>query len=243
MATFTEYTDILPSPTYGYSFAGEDNSNTPGPGYASVKVSSEYPTIRSRTNSGRLISRAQAGHKFTVDISYNPMTRAEFEPINSFLQARKGQFLPFYVDLPQYTTPQDSTWNSSNYVNLMSPVANIAAGTSVFTITNGLYTLAQGYPRPGDMFTFSDPTNTAHEKAYMVTRTETNTTYNSNVGQPAVDDLRIQVSPFVQRAVDTSADLIFKNSLIKVVLASDVMEYSLETNNLFSFSLKLEEVQ
>lgn len=243
MPTFTEYTDILPTPTYGYSFAGEDNSNTPGPGYSSVKLSSEYPTIRSQTNSGRRITRSVAGHKFTIDLSYNPMTRAEFEPVNAFLQARKGQFLPFYVDLPQYTTPQDSDWNSSAYVNLMSPVSNVTAGTSIFTIRNGFYTLAQGYPRPGDMFTFSDPTNSSHQKAYMITRTENNTTYNSNVGQPGTDELRIQVSPFVQRDVDTSADLIFKNSLIKVVLASDIIEYSLETNNLFSFSLKLEEVQ
>ena len=38
-------------------------------------------------------------------------------------------------------------------------------------------------------------------------------------------------------------DFVFKNPLIKVILNNDIQQYSLNTNNLYQFSVNLDEVQ
>ena len=99
MATFTSFLDILPSPTQPIGTAGQAGG-TNGPGYASVTFSSEAPIQLSRTNSGRVITRSIAGHKWNINITYNPMTRDEFEPIYSFLLEKNGSLNPFFSMSP-----------------------------------------------------------------------------------------------------------------------------------------------
>ena len=109
MATFTEFTNILPDPNNAIGESGQAGG-TAGPGYSSVKLASEHQMMNTRTNSGRLISREVSGHKWNIDISYNPMTRDEFEPIYSFLLQKRGSLTPFFVSLPQYKAPRDTTF-------------------------------------------------------------------------------------------------------------------------------------
>ena len=89
MSAFTSFQNILPDPNNPISYAGDDDSasvgKANGPGFASVKFSSEQPLMRDRTNSGRILTRAIAFHKWKISITYNPMTRDEFEPIHNFL--------------------------------------------------------------------------------------------------------------------------------------------------------------
>ena len=40
------------------------------------------------------------------------MTREEFQPIYLFLLQRRGPLNPFFVSLPQYRTPQDTSFAS-----------------------------------------------------------------------------------------------------------------------------------
>jgi hypothetical protein len=74
-----------------------------------------------------------------------------------------------------------------------------------------------------------------------VTRVDTSI-INEN-GSPGDNHQLIQFIPALQRAVSSSASIIFNDPKFRVVLSSDVSEYSLNTNNLYSFSLKLEEAQ
>ena len=80
---FSTFQNILPDPNNTIGDAGQV-AGSAGPGFASVKFTSEQPTLRDRTNSGRLLARAIVSHKWKINISYNPMTRAEFEPIYNF---------------------------------------------------------------------------------------------------------------------------------------------------------------
>ena len=96
MATFTDFTNILPDPNNAIGESGQ-TGGTAGPGYSSVKLSSEHKMMNTRTKSGRLISREVSGHKWNISISYNPMTRAEFEPVYSFLLQKRGSLTPFFV--------------------------------------------------------------------------------------------------------------------------------------------------
>ena len=251
MAQFSEFQNILPSPSFKIGDAGQneaDGGTKEGPGYASVKLSSVQKTLRSRTNSGRYTARSAAYHMWKVDISYNPMTRAEFMPVYTFLLEKQGGLKPFYVSLPQYEAPQDTTFTN---VNDLQFSGGKIAGSTNFLVGN----LGTGGPTPGDLFNIVDSSDSNHKKAYIVTRVETNTDYLTGSGQPVPGTARIHCTPPLAKAVTNSSTLTFKKGsdlssppadnpgpLIKVV-AKDMQEYSLGTNNLYKFSLSLEEVQ
>lgn len=86
--------NILPDPNNLINTAGLD-SGTASPGFASVKLSSNQPIMRDRTRSGRLVSRAVSYHLWNIDISYNPMTKSQFNPIYGFLLEKQGSLKPF----------------------------------------------------------------------------------------------------------------------------------------------------
>jgi len=232
MAVFTSFLDTLPTPTYKIGTAGQAGT-IEGPGYASVKVDSVSQVMRDKTNSGRLIARAIAAHRWEVDIQYNPMTRAEFNPIASFLYEKQGALKPFYIELPQYY----QTGSPGTLTTTTLYAGNTYAMVSAASISPA--------PAPGDMFTVSDPANSNHTKAYMLTRVETNADYNSNIGgSPALGtQVRVHFTPPLQKNVSSGSSFVFNAPRIKVIQKSDVFSYSLGTNNLYSFSLSLEEVQ
>lgn len=241
MPATTDITNILPNPDNAFNIAGQDSGNDKGPGFQSVKLSSEHKINNSRTNSGRLISRDLSGHKWNIDINYNPLTREEFDPVYSFLLQARGTMKPFFVSLPQFKTLKDTNFNSFNNRNNFSPTAAHSAGLTELLVEESTFVLGtHGSPKPGDMFNIAD-TDSNHKKVYQVTRVETATHYTNAVG--ANNRLRVHFVPALQRNVTTSAKLIFTNPLFRVVLRNDVQEQSLGVNGLYSFSLKLEEAQ
>jgi len=240
MAVFTSFQDVLPDPNNNIGSAGQTAGNA-GPGFASVKITSEQPYMSTRTNSGRLLARAQAYHKYKINIKYNPMTRAEFEPIYTFLLQRRGPLNPFYVSLPQYRTPQNSDFAAHVATENLEVTAAHSAGSTIMTLDGSTYdTSTDSYPSPGDMFTING-TDSNHKKAYTVTRVETNADYKDI--QPGVNEARIHFVPGLAKAVSNNDDIVFHNPLIKVVRVGNIETYDLNTDNLYQFSLSLEEVQ
>jgi hypothetical protein len=225
MATFSEFLNILPDPNYKIGTAGESSSSgTAGAGFASIKLSSDAPIMRDRTNSGRLVSRSAAYHRWDIDISYNPMTREEFDPIFTFLLEKQGSLKPFFISLPNYRAGATNTTVSGG----------TSAGSSTLLILNTNCA-------PGDLFHIEDPFDSAHTKAYKVLRVEDTTTYNTTLGSPGTGNKRIHILPPLQKAVSSVAVVNFSTPLIKVIQSGDIQEYSLNNNNLYSFSLKVEE--
>jgi hypothetical protein len=235
------YMDILPDPNTrildsglaGVNTAGSETGNT-GPGFASVKFSSKQPTIVDRTRGGRVITRSVAGQNWDIAISYNPLTRAEFDPINSFLMAMQGSLKPFFVYLPQY-----SAFNAANTSNavLAADGSAVSAGKTYMKITYG----GAGTPQPGDIFNIIDTNNSNHLKTYMVTRYETSASHDSDVGELTSGVKRLSFNPPLQYEVSNGAELEFTNPKVRVINTGRSQEYSLNTNNLYKFSLKLEE--
>ena len=88
MASFTSFSNRLPDPNWGLNDAGDGHASnyTEGPGFASVTFTSRQPAAVSRTNSGRVTTRAIQGQNWRIKITYNPMTRTQFEPVYAFLQ-------------------------------------------------------------------------------------------------------------------------------------------------------------
>ena len=243
MATFSSFLDILPDPNNPIGISGQalatGSGGTNGPGFASVQFSSEAPIQVSRTNSGRVLTRAIAGHKWNIDLTYNPMTRDQFEPVYSFLLEKNGRLNPFFVKLPQQANSRNAAFTSANAT--ITTATTAAAGTG-FLLQAGHSTTETTQPQPGDMFTIADSNDSLHTKAYRVTRVLSNATYQSGGTQPSTSQRLIYFTPHLQRAVAQGATCDY-TPLVRVMLKGDVQSYSLATNNLFSFSLNLEEAQ
>jgi len=239
MAAFTTFGNILPNPSVKITYAGEQNaSGNAGAGYASVKLEGEYKTAMDVTNSGRLVSRANAAHSWKIDITYNPMTRTEFSPVYSFLLEKQGRLKPFYVTLPQHEASQNSSFSST-----LAFTANTGTGVTWIEVDG----YSTNPPRPGDLFTITDASNTNHNKAYMITRVEDSANYNSVIGGLAANELRLHITPQLQRYTYNNATLNLGQSAGTIpaikVIATDLVSYQLKTDNLYVFTLSLEEVQ
>ena len=249
MSTYSAYTNILPDPNNPIGEAGQAGG-TNGPGYSSVSLTSEHKMMNTRTNSGRLVSREISGHKWNIDISYNPMVRDDFEPVYSFLLQKRGSLTPFFVSLPQYKAPRDPAFatfvlNSGGTPRTFTMAAGATAGATTILITNSSYDKDNnGKAKPGDVFTIesSDPN---HKKVYQVTRVEDDETYESGTTGPTATQLRVHFIPALQRSVLTgvASKIHFNDPKFRVILKNDIQQYELNTQNLYSFSLKLEEAQ
>ena len=239
---FTNHLNILPDPNNPIGDAGETGGGTAGPGFASVQLTSDQPTLKDLTNSGRLLGRAIARHRWKISINYNPMTQAEFMPVYSFITNRRGSIKPFFVSLPQHRVPQDTTFASYSTNNNLEAIASYPAGaTQAIIAKTGYNNSTNKTPSPGDLFTI-DGTDSNHKKTYMVTRVETTANYQTGTTQPSATQVKIDFMPGFAKAVAGGDDFVFHNPLIKVI-AQDIQQYSLNTNNLYSYKLDLEEVQ
>ena len=234
---FSAFANRLPDPNFKITEAGENsNSGTAGPGFASVKFTANQPVSFSRTNSGRVTTRSIVGHHWSIGITYNPMTRDQFEPIYNFLLEKRGRLKPFFVALPQHVTTRTTTSGT------ISVQGSISAGDSNFLI-DGMDSVTGGL-RPGDVFNFVDGGNSNHNKIYKVVRVATSTDkLASDSALNSTDERRLYVVPPVEKDVTDNSTLTYTSPLFRVVQKADVQEYSLGTNNLYTFSLNLEEAQ
>ena len=244
MATFTTFTDILPDPVFLYTDAGTNAAGgSTGPGFSAVGFQSNTDTQVSRTVSGRGVSRDSGTHFWSFNISYNPMFRAEFDPVSAFLIGRNPRKNPFYVVLPQYSKPKMTTFASFIVGKIITVSdAGVPAGRDYFTIiTSG--GLTTGTPQPMDMFTITDANDFNHQKVYTIKSIETNALYQAGTTQPAANTIRIHFAPPLQRYTYQTAVVNFINPMFRVISKSDVQEYQLNTEGLYSFSLACEEFQ
>ena len=247
MAAFTAFNNRLPDPNWGVNEAGHGHATdyVEGPGFASVKLDSNQPVAFSKTLSGRVTTRSIAGHNWKISITYNPMTRAQFEPIYNFLQERRGRLKAFEVVLPQYDSPQTSLGGAAGHQ--LTIKGNILAGATNFTADNHGH-ITNLALKPGDMFNFQDPGDSNHKKVYQVTRVLNNTDYLTGGTRPGTQERIYYVTPSIEKSVIDTGDantpkLIATNPTFRVMQSSDVTSYTLGTNNLYEFGLSLEEIQ
>ena len=140
--------------------------------------------------------------------------------------------------------------------NLATPTYE-PAGQDTITISNTLNSYdrtTHGLPRPGDLFTVEDTNDALHTKLYKITRVETPEDYAVSITQQGsnsepsensnvANSIRLHFIPALQRNLYAGASIKFHDPKVRVVLTNDVQEYSLNSENLYSFSLQLEEAQ
>jgi hypothetical protein len=250
VVTALKYLNTLPDPNYGVNYAGleDDDPNFKGQPFKTVQLKAVQPTESDRTITGKLIYRNKTYNRWDIGITYNPTTVEEFEPVQRFLMQRRGRLNPFMISLPQYKYPQDAAFKT--LVSTTEPVVeNTAykAGVTKLDISHtswvSLDDYSAGLPSVGDVFTVQAETyDSLHTKVYMVTKIETTIDGEYEEGnQPASTQIRIHFTPGLQRAITQSTSLKFFNPQFQVVQAQDITEYSLNTEGLYSYSLRLEE--
>lgn len=246
MANFTSFLNILPDPTNPIGIGGQAlataSGGVAGPGFASVNFSSQAPVQITRTNSGRTMTRGIAGHKWSIKLTYNPMTREQFEPLYSFLLEKNGRLNPFFIQLPQQATSRNAAFTTYQNSNAIDTAAAYNAGAG-FMYQDGHSSTQTTQPQPGDMFTLTNTADSLHTKAYRITRVMNNGTYNTAAhSAPSTTQRIVYFTPHLQRTAPQNV-VVDYTPLIRVILKGDVQSYSLGTNNLFEFSLDLEEAQ
>lgn len=246
MATFTTFSDLLPDPNNKIDTAGVSNaSGSAGPGFAKVKFRSTNQVQVSRTISGRGVTASPGYHIWEFDINYNPMTRAEFEPVSTFLEGREGRLNPFYVILPQHRLPQNSlfsTYAQANPTGITASATSAGSSTLMINGTAGMTEALAGNPSPGDFINIVDSADVNHTKAYKVIRVETNAYYKTGSTIPTTTQRRLHLHPPLCRAVGAGAVIRFVDPKFRVIQKTDTVEYDLDTDNLYQFSLSLEEI-
>ncbi len=242
MVTFTTFNDRLPDPTFGVNDSGVvDAAGVKGPGFASVRLSSSEDTQVSRTISGRGVHRTTATQHWEMSIKYNPLTRDQFDVVNTFLQARKGRRKPFFVVLPQYSKSKSVAFAALAAVtNFRAAQATAAASDKILIDGNGA-TVAS-YPRPGDFFTITDAGDINHFKAYKITRVETPTYYQAGTTAPPANSFRVWTNPPLQKFTNADAVINFVDPKFRVMMKGDILEEELDTENTYQFGLDLEEI-
>jgi len=245
MSLITEQ-NTLPDPSNKYGQAGDSATGPAGPGFSSVQLDSEQKVMSGRTNSGRLVQNIASGHNWKIKIGYNPMTKAEFNPVFSFLQLRKNSLRPFFVSIPQYRHPQNADFktfisDSNNAANIKTPLA-ANAGTRYISLIN-MPTDSTHSPEPGDLFTINN-SDSLHTKVYQVLRVDTVDSYSLSNAAVTLNTTRIMhFHPPLTRAIEANCVINFNDPKFRVVAPKDAYGYNLNSDNLYKFSLELEEAQ
>lgn len=244
MPVFTNFSDILPDPNNKIDAAGVSSATgSAGPGFASVKFRSSRQVQMSRTISGRGVTASPGYHTWEFDINYNPLTRAEFEPVSTFLESREGRLRPFFVILPQHRVPQNSLFATYAAANSITAAEATSAGSTTLLISgSSMLVGTAGSPSPGDFINIVDSANTNHVKSYKITRVETNSDHRSGTTQPTTSQRRIHVMPPLARSVSSGSVIRFIDPRFRVIQKGDTLEYDLNTDNLYQFSVSVEEL-
>ena len=70
------------------------------PGFTAVSTRVVHYNLRSESINGRLQVRSLNSSRREFTLTFPPMTRAEFDPIHDFINAKEGSFTTFTIDIP-----------------------------------------------------------------------------------------------------------------------------------------------
>jgi len=209
--------NTLPDPNNTITPSGESTGSgaVAGPGFSAVTVSSKQPISINRSNSGLAFRSVNKYQNFTVNISYNKLTKEEFNIVYSFLLEKQASLEAFFVQLPQYGNTSAGTKNITS---------DASAGANQLTLANTTNI------SPGDLFSVTIPSDDTHVKVYKVTKIVSSV---------------VVITPQLQRPIDVSNSgtetANFGVPKMRVTSTGSDIQYSVDASGLYSFSVKLEE--
>jgi hypothetical protein len=173
-----------------------------------ASVSSQQNTITSVTTSGRVQARQIDGQRFTITLTYPPMTRSEFAPIKAFLMKQRSRLNTFTLVPP---TIKDALGTASG-----TPTGTASAGDTSITLGG----TGTGTLKAGDYIKFAN-----HDKVYMVVE-----------DQSDISTGTLTIEPPLRSAI-SAQDITYDNVPFTVRLRNDIQEFSIGTTNLYQYEL------
>jgi hypothetical protein len=188
---------------------------------SSASISSQQNTIVSTTTSGRRQARQIDGQRFRMTISFPPMSRAEFAPINAFIMKQRSQLESFTYSPPTVSTTLGVA------TGVIRNDGIVSAGATTCTI-DGMANSTTGVFKAGDYFRFTGQT-----KVYMIV---------ADVSSNGSGSGTLTFEPPLRTAVADNTILIYSNVDFTLGLVADVQEFNIGTENLFQYQLDVIEV-
>tara|TARA_R110000822_G_scaffold63527_1_gene156008 strand:+ start:1663 stop:2265 length:603 start_codon:yes stop_codon:yes gene_type:complete len=187
----------------------------------SATINSQQDTIVSVTTSGRKQARQIDGQRFSITISFPPMSRAEFAPIKAFVMKQRSQ-------LENFTFIPPTEGNAQGVAStVISTNASVSAGATTCTVDN-MTVSTSGILKAGDYFRF-----TGQEKVYMAV---------ADLDSDGSGEGTLTFEPPLRTLVADNAVLIYDNVDFTVSLTNDVQEFSIGTTNYYSYEIDVAEV-
>lgn len=182
------------------------------PEFQAINVISKHKNLMSEAISGRVQVRSIGGQKWQFTAKYNPMTRAEFMPVYSFVTAQQGMLGTFTI-VPPVISSTSGTASGTALVN-----GNHAIGDSTITVDG-----FTGSLKAGDFVKFAN-----HSKVYMLTADR------SGAGTMTIEPALV--------ATLADNEVITYNSVpFTMRLSNDIQEYSLSANEYYTYEIDMAE--
>lgn len=182
------------------------------PEASAIEITSLKFNLMSESLSGRRQVRGIGSQRWSITASYNPMTRAEFMPVFSFIVAQDGQFETF-----QFVPPiVGSTGGTAT--GTVTTTTSVAIGATTVSLT-GL----TGSLKAGDYVKFAN-----HSKIYMLMADR------SGAGTVAIQ-------PPLVAAVASGQGVTYDNVPFTVRLNNDLQQYTLNGFERFVYQVDMVE--
>lgn len=183
------------------------------PEFQAIGLESRHSNFTSESISGKMQVRALGGQRWAFTAKYNPMTRAEFNPVYAFVISQQGMLGEFTI------TPPVIGSTSGNATGTMLVNGATASGTTTVPVDG-----FTGILKAGDMIKFAN-----HTKVYMVT-----------ADRDGAGDMTIEPA-LVSNLSDNEA-VTFNSVPFTMRLSNDVQAYSLNQNEYYEYELDMIEV-
>jgi len=183
------------------------------PEFQAINLESKHNNLVSETVSGRQQVRSIGGQRWSFSARYNPMTRAEFQPVFAFVMSQQGRYGTFTI-VPPVIGDASGDVSSTALVN-----ATTAAGATSVAM-DGI----TGTIKAGDFIKFA-----SHSKVYMVTADR------AGAGSVSIEP------PLVSGVTDKEA-ITYDSVPFLMRLANDVQSYNLASNEYYEYELDMIEV-
>ena len=195
----------------------------PNTDFMAINLKSNQKTLFSETDSGKTFRRQVQGQHFSFTIQYQPMTRADFAPIQAFIMKQRSRKEDFTVTFPSYFNALGNETGT-----LLVNGSHAVADTTI--AIDGFAGDGAGRLKAGDFIKF------AHDKVYMVVEDVTSSSNSATV----------TIEPPLREALANNSSVTYDSVPFKVYLTSDVQEFSTSSNDkngnlLFSYEFDVRE--
>ena len=182
------------------------------PEFQAINLESKHNNLVSETVSGRQQVRTLGGQRWSFSARYNPMTRAEFQPVFAFVMSQQGRLGTFSIVPPVIGSTSGSATGTA--------LCNGGASAGDTTIPVDGFT---GDIKAGDFVKFS------HGKVYMVT-----------ADRDGAGDISIE--PALISDVADNEEMTYNSVTFTMRLNNDIQSYSLSANEYYEYEIDMIEV-